>query len=266
VHSYDLPQSAPILLSFDVRGENGIVHLLGSPRIGPINSIAFVASDAVLRNCSISSPPWVPKETIGIARHPGGTIHLLTTDESGFVLHRLDPSGTPLDTQLVRPDGMFTEEWHQVEIREPVPLCAREAAVYLGVGRGLVRMTSNRLTRIDECATRIRSICGSAPFSVGRVVAILERGAALHWENDKSLTRFADELTAPVGCFTASGWIVLASASELHVYRTEGRKLILAARTSCHGEPVAALATEQPDGFGILRADGRVEVYQMPRR
>ena len=112
----------------------------------------------------------------------------------------------------------------------------------------------------------IHSLCGSTPFSVGRIVACLVQGAALFWEDEGTVVRFAEELERPLAAFTAGGWIVLASSDELQVYKTEGRKIQLAARQKREGRPVAVLATAHPDGFAVVREDGVVEQYQMPRR
>ena len=88
----------------------------------------------------------------------------------------------------------------------------------------------------------------------------------MFWEEGRDVVRFAEELSHPVAAFTASGWIVLASSEELHVYKTEDRKIQLAARQGRNVRPVAVLPTAHPDGFAILREDGVVEQYQMPRR
>ena len=87
----------------------------------------------------------------------------------------------------------------------------------------------------------------------------------LFWEDDQTVVRFAEELTHPLAVFTTGGWIVLASSDELHVYKTEERKIQLAARQKREGRPVAVLATAHPDGFAIVREDGVVEQYQMPQ-
>ena len=88
----------------------------------------------------------------------------------------------------------------------------------------------------------------------------------MFWEDGRTVVRFAEELSHPVAAFTASGWIVLASSEELQVYKTEDRKIQLAARQGRNVRPVAVLATAHPDGFAVVREDGVVEQYQMPRR
>jgi hypothetical protein len=94
----------------------------------------------------------------------------------------------------------------------------------------------------------------------------LEQGAALFWEDEQTVVRFAEELSQPVATFTAGGWIVLASSEALHVYKTEDRTIRMAARQGRNVRPIAVLATAHPDGFAIVSEDGMVEPFQMPRR
>jgi hypothetical protein len=112
----------------------------------------------------------------------------------------------------------------------------------------------------------VHALCSSTPYSVGRVVATLEQGAALFWEDGLTVVPFAEELSHPLAAFTASGWIVLVSAEELQVYKTEDGKLRLAIRQRRNIHPIAVLPTAHPDGFAIVHEDGLVEQYQMPRR
>jgi hypothetical protein len=145
-------------------------------------------------------------------------------------------------------------------------MCAREAGVYLGLGNRLVLVTGDKTPKIFDMPGTVHSLCGSAPYSVGRVVATLDQGAALFWEDEQTVVRFAEGLSYPVAAFTAGGWIVLASSEALHVYKTEGRTIRLAARQGRNVRPIAVLATAHPDGLAIVREDGVVEPFQMPRR
>jgi hypothetical protein len=145
-------------------------------------------------------------------------------------------------------------------------MCVRDEGVYLGLGDRLVLVTGDKAPQMFRVRGMVHSLCGSVSYSVPRIVATLEQGAALFWEDEQTVVPFAEELNHPVAAFTVSGWIVLASSEGLHVYKTEGRKLQLAARQTRGGRPVAVLATGHPDGFAVVREDGVVEQYQMPRR
>jgi tetratricopeptide (TPR) repeat protein len=260
----DVPQLGPILLACVPRGREPVVllHLMGTP---VVPGFGFEATDRLPR-VSAGSPAWLPEETLAIALGGNGINHALATTDEGLALNTFDAKISPVRSQLITYDSIWPGEGVSAPPVLPVPMCTRDEAVYLGLGNRLVLVTGGRTPRIFNMPWVILSLCGSMPYSVGRIVACLEQGAVLFWEEGQTVVRFAEALSRPVGAFTASGWIVLASSEELHVYKTEERKIQLAARQARTGRPVAVLATADPDGFAIVREDGLVEQYQMPRR
>ena len=261
---HGLSEARPILLALHPnREEEGVLHLVRGPRV-PM--IAFVASDIVLRNCFVASPGWVSEEAVGVAFAANETRHVLSATDDGLALNTLDANESPVRSQLITYDSLWPGEGVSAPPVLPVPMCARDAGVYLGLGDRLVLVTGDKTPTMFNLPGTVHSLCGSAPYSVDRIVATLEQGAALFWEDDQTVVRFAEELSQPVAVFTASGWIVLASSDALHVYKTEDRMIRLAVRQNRESRPVAVLATAHPDGFAVVREDGVVEQFQMPRR
>ncbi len=224
-------ENAPIdlLLACDPRGHGPVVlHACGQP---PVPMISFITSKVVPSQIQVGSPGWLPDEAVAVAFSANGTKHFLATTDDDFYLSTLDATGTPVKSQLIA----FSLLLRSYEVASgppvlPVPICARDESVYLGLGNRLVLVTGNKHMRIFDMPGAVHSLCGSTPYSVGRVVATLDQGAAMFWEEGRDIVRFAEELSHPVAAFTASGWIVLASTEELHVYKTEDRKIQLAAR------------------------------------
>lgn len=227
---------------------------------------AFVAADMVLHNSSTGSPGWMPDEAVAVAFSANGTRHVLVAMDDGLTLNTLDADAAPVRSQFMTYDSLWPGEGVFAPPVVPAPICTRDAAVYLGLGDRLVLVTGDTTPQVFTMPGMVHSLSGSTPYSVGRIVATMEQGAALFWEDEQIEVRFAEGLSRPLAAFTASGWIVLAASEELHVYKTEERKIQLAARQGRNVRPVAVLATAQPDGFAIVREDGVVEQYQMPRR
>jgi tetratricopeptide (TPR) repeat protein len=244
-----------ILLACDPRGREPLVlHACGQP---PLAMITFAISEHVPREFQAGSPGWIPSGVVAAAYDLNGAKHVLSTVEDGLALTTLDSHNAPLGSRVFpyEPEEAFL-----------TPMCATGTAVYLGLGRRLVRVAGDTTPEVFEMPGIVRSLCGSTLFSVPRIVAALEQGAALLWEEEQRVVPFADGLSRPVAAFTVSGWIVLASADELHVYKTDGKQIQLAVWQGRSVRPVAALATAHPDGFAIVREDGVVEQYQMPPR
>ena len=207
--------------------------------------------------------PWV-------SSCPGnGFKHVLVPTEEGVALQTRDAEGRPLEiptdshrNALARP-GLFR---HVSAPQSAGADLLRDKGVYVGIGNRLVLVTAEPTPQILKMPGGVQGLCGSTPYSVGRIVATLEEGALLIWEDDQTMARFAEGLNHPLAAFTTSGWIVLASSEELRVFKAVGRKIQLAARQPRNVPPVAVLATADPDGFAIVGQDGTVEIYQMSRR
>jgi tetratricopeptide (TPR) repeat protein len=255
--------SVKILLACDPRGrEPAVLHVCGRP---PVAMISFAASKNVPSQFQVGSPGWLPDEAVAVALSANGTKHVLATTDDGLVLNTLDANANPVKSRLITYESLRREGVSDPPVM-PVPMCVRDSCVYMGLSNRLVLVAGDLGPRADGMPGIVRSLCGPTPYSVGRIIATLEQGAALYWEEGRDVVPFAEELSHPVAAFTASGWIVLAASEALHVYKTEGRKIQLAVRQGRNVRPVAVLATAHPDGFAVLREDGVVEQYQMPPR
>ena len=122
--------------------------------------------------------------------------------------------------------------------------------------------------KLIELPDIVLSLQGSWPFSRTRLVATMETGAVLYWDDTaQRRASFATELVRPLARFTMGGWLAVASAETCQVYRTEGHRIRLEA--DCPGskvEPLAVLDTADPNQFALFGVDGAVRLYQMPHR
>jgi tetratricopeptide (TPR) repeat protein len=234
---------------------------------GPlIKDVTFASSDTVPYDVHVGSPGFFVTNPVAFQSGANGVEHTLGIGNDGVELVTHDPHQAPTRSQLLTYESLVPGEGFYGPPVLPVPMCVRDACVYLGLRNRLVRVTADKTLQMFDMPGVVHGLCGSTPYSVGRVVAALAQGAALFWEDGLRVVPFAEELNHPLATFTASGWIVLTSAEELQVYKTEDSKLRLAVRQKRNIHPVAVLPTAHPDGFAIVHEDGLVEQYQMPRR
>ncbi len=188
-------ENAPIdlLLACDPRGHGPVV--LHACRQPPVPMISFITSKVVPSQIQVGSPGWLPAEAVAVAFSANGTKHFLATTDDDFSLSTLDATGTPVKSQLIAyPSLLRSYEGTSGPPVLPVPICARDEGVYLGLGNRLVLVTGDKQMRIFQIPGIVHSLCGSTPYSVGRVVATLDQGAAMFWEEGRDIVRFAEEL------------------------------------------------------------------------
>lgn len=118
-----------------------------------------------------------------------------------------------------------------------------------------------------ELPSRVCSICGSPPHTNPRIVFGCEAGGVILWgqDADSPTTIFAEELAWPVVGLVRGSFLVAVTAAAVQVYSTKGNKLQLTGEISGpRSAPVAILAHEQLNHFGLLTVDGRVVCYEVP--
>jgi tetratricopeptide (TPR) repeat protein len=151
----------------------------------------------------------------------------------------------------------------------PIPLHAREALVF--IGRGETLFAFNRADsdwmRVPIHGT-IRTLSGSPPDTMARVVAGLDHGGVIHWPNsrgDGAQVYFSQDMERPAVALTRDGFLVAASATECEVFSTQGGQLKLLARSALGGARViAVLPGPKPRQFLLFTADGLLSCFRVP--
>jgi tetratricopeptide (TPR) repeat protein len=258
----------PILLACGSQeGQTAMVH--------PVGGLAlpyrwFPATDELPLRVSVGTPPGFPGNAIAAERTPDGTAHVLAVDDDGLVLHSYDLKDEPLGSRHIAWSAIVSDDLERPRFSQlPAPFHVREGTVYVGLDDRLVILRPRGHVKVVNLPGRILGLHGSRPWSRARVVAALEQGAVLYW--DDYLDRcspFATELLAPALRFIEGGWLVAASAEECHVYRTgENYKICWEANLPHRqGKLLAVLPTARPNQFALFGADGTVALYQVPRR
>ncbi len=256
----------PILLAPDPRGRQPlVVCVVGGP---PLPQQPFPLADPLLGVVRAGTPSWIPRDTIAVQRTESGMTHALQRQAGGLVLHFFDFQDQPLGSRALSISEILPDRVGNPLPVAPVPLHARSAATYLALGNRLVIIKPAAGAQRIELPDVVLSLQGSLPFSRPRLVATMETGAILYWDDAaQRRATFATDLARPVARFTMGGWLVIASAATCQVYRTEGHRIRLEA--DCPGSEVELLAvldTADPNQFALFGVDGIIRLYQMPHR
>ncbi len=193
---------------------------------------------------------------------------MLQRKADGLVLHLFNSKDQPLGSRLLSYSEILPEGFGDRLPVGPPPFHARSDATYLALGNRLVILKSVGGVTHIELPDTVLSLQGSWPFSRTRLVATMETGAVLYWDDAaQRRASFATELARPVARFTMGGWLAIASAETCQVYRTEGHRIRLEA--DCPGSKVESLAildTVDPNQFAMFGMDGAIRLYRMPHR
>ena len=256
----------PILLAPDPRGRQTlVVCVLGGP---PLPEQSFPAADELPVQVRAGTPSWVPPDTIAVQRTNSGVTHVLQRQADGLVLHLFNFKDQPLSSRALPYSEIWPDGFRKRLPVTPLPLHARPDATYLALGDRLVIVKPAERAKIVELPDVALSLQGSWPFSRTRLVATMEAGAILYWDDTaQRRASFATELARPVVRFTMGGWLAVASAATCQVYRTEGHRIRLEADSpGSKVEPLAVLDTADPNQFALFGMDGTIRLYQMPHR
>ena len=123
--------------------------------------MTFVASENVPHEIQAGSPGWMPKEAVAVGFCLSGIKHVLATTDDGLALTTLDADNNPVKSQLITYESPWPGEGVSAPPVLPVPMCARDESVYLGLGNRLVLVTGDKTPLVFDMARTIHSLCGS---------------------------------------------------------------------------------------------------------
>ena len=261
--------SGRILLAADPRGVAKLFVHVVTP--GATRELTFSVGDGFPDPITAGAHTYAARTTMGLGYSLGGgtTVANMGHDSlrlplDGLIL-RYDPAGILagnlpfrlalddeyLESQSGTPDGqpVYFERsgWHYIGLERLVTV--------LGPRNGTTTLHS-----------KVRAITGSPPHTRPRIVFACEQGGAVLWGEsaDSSQTIFAHDMSSPIVGLNRGGYLIAANAERLQVYRTSNTPMPYLGEISCRGvEPIAVLAHERTDRFGVLSADGRVAVYEI---
>jgi hypothetical protein len=202
----------------------------------------------------------------------GGTIvanfdHIMDTPLDGLIL-QYDSAGMLNGNQTFsipsdELDSVVSEDFYADSTWERTYF-ERSGWHYIGLDRLVTIVGPKR--GIIKLHSPVRAITGSPPHTKPRIIFACEEGGCVLWGEDAESSQwtFARDMPSPVVGLNRGGYLIAASAEKLQVYRTSQTPLPYVGETRCRGvEPVAVLAHEQLNRFGVLSADGRVAVYEV---
>jgi hypothetical protein len=256
----------PILLAADPHGrQTFVVCVVGGP---PLPHQSFPVADALLGRVQAGTPSWVGPDTIAVQRTSSGVTQVLQRQADGLVLHFFNYNDQQLGSRHLSLSEILPDSLGNDLPLAPIPLHVRSDATYLALSNRLVIVRPTEGVKLVDLPDAILSLDGSLPFSRARLVATMETGAVLYWDDAaQRRTSIATELARPVARFTTGGWLVIASAGSCQVYGTEGHRIRLEADSpGSEVECLAVLDTADPNAFALFGVDGVIRVYQMPHR
>jgi len=141
--------------------------------------------------------------------------------------------------------------------------------LYCGFGSRLCVFSQTGLAQTIELPGNIGRLTASRPWTRQRVIASLEDGGVILWDDSSSApqSRFSEGLGNPYTCLTRGGLLVAAADGALEVYDTRESKLsLLAMKGEPAFHPQGLVATDHPEHFAILVEDGAVLVHSLEAR
>src|SRR5690606_1229676 len=117
-----------------------------------------------------------------------------------------------------------------------------------------------------ETPSPIRSMSGSNPYTLNRIVVGMQQGAAVLWDGSghRRLITMASDMIEPVVCINRGGYAIAATADRIEAYDTKGGKLKLVASLEKRAAtPVAVLPVVASNRFILLDADGTATAYEI---
>jgi len=248
--------TARFLLSADPQETHKLlVHPIGLDESLPLRS--FGATDLFPTELMAGSLALEHRTLVALERTIGGLIWALA-GMPDLVLYGWGPNGQLISTEHV--DGLASSD--------PSPcLHARGTSIFVGVGDQLSIYQQRHQVRTVETSGVIRGLSGTAPNSRARVAVSLDQGVQVFWLDNMPnpmSSVLADDLAAPLTCFTRGGHLIAASETQCEVYFTQQRRLRFATSLPRNSRPLAVLPTATADRFAICGTGGMVELYQMP--
>ena len=236
-----------------------------------VEDLKFPAFDESLETQAIRSIFVEPEHHLGAALDEQDNLYALYADRSGgLALMNCQSNGT------IRGSVSLGDVFSADPIR-PVPMVARRERVYFAQGGmiHLVESEKEQSTPVFDISGRgaIRSLCTTASYTALVLAATQDEGGAVLWPEDHragTILRFGDGLHNPVACFTRSGYLVAAAATQPHapgegrIYNLGRNELRLISTFSFPaGDIVSVVPGEGLDEFAICLQYGGVHVFQV---
>jgi tetratricopeptide (TPR) repeat protein len=198
---------------------------------------------------------------LGASRGGQGSVWTVEGRE-GFVAVCVNDQGRLISTLRI-PDELCKRV---DEYQLPLPMHIRNDRLYIGFGAALISLSAAAAHQCFEASSPIRSISGSNPYTLNRIVVGMELGAAVLWDGSghHHLMTMASDMVEPVVCINRGGYAIAATAERIEAYDTKGGKLTLAASLEQRmATPVALLPVVASDRFIILGEDGTATVFEI---
>jgi hypothetical protein len=148
----------------------------------------------------------------------------------------------------------------ETPLEQPVPMVARSGHVYVALGPTLVISLPGGGQRHIEMPHRIRSLVASPPFTVVRVIATLDEGAAVVMQDGS--TRALEGMATPLATFTRDGLLVAVDTHGAgRTYRLHPGGYARQGSFQTLRDPLAVIPATGSE-FAVIGTDGKVEIWE----
>ncbi|HVX12584.1 MAG TPA: hypothetical protein VHC22_15490 [Pirellulales bacterium] len=226
--------------------------------------VALIAGPPLQGTLGIGTPNWFSTETLAATVSSLGVWWAIEDD---LMLTSMRHDGTVLGRRplFLEEIGVRHEPQGESTERSAVMLAHRDV-VYLGLGRTLVRVKSERIDQTPLLGSIRRLVAAPLVVQLRLAAGFEDYGAAVIWDdlNGRDVLEVAHSLLRPELTFTLDGQLVAADANEGRVYSTSNRTVSLRGRFAGSRESLAGLVPgEHPGEFWLVSAGGETTGYRI---